>query len=100
MYKQPCYRVYYDYSDNYGTNALAFTDSDGNEWFYSYDTLVGACIGGEVVCIINYWNNTTGKHLNAIEPDHKKRLNETDFNAKIEELLNKQIKDRTIKNLQ
>lgn len=52
-------------------------------WF-SYSTLVAFTHPERgVVCIRNEWGPTTGKHLNAIEGDHKRRVTRAEF----EELL-------------
>jgi hypothetical protein len=34
----------------------------------------------------NVWSNTTGKHLNFIEPDHKKRIPNSEFVKLLEKL--------------
>ena len=76
------WRYYGNYaSGNYGLHCLAFRDADGNEFYYSYDTLVAfkPAISHELFCMKNYWSTTTGKHLNAIEPDKNKRLDKEEF---------------------
>lgn len=77
----PNFQVYSNYSNrNYGVNALVFTDNKGNEWYFSYKTLVAfRTIKTGLVCIENYWGPTTGKHLNAIQPDKSKRVNQNTF---------------------
>jgi hypothetical protein len=74
-------RVYCDYpSGNYGVHALSFTDPKGNEFYYSYDTLVAFRSSKTgLVCLKNYWSTTTGKHLNTIQPDHKARVDQATF---------------------
>lgn len=69
-------------SGNYGVHCLAFADAEGNEFYYSYQTLVAFYIArtGKKFCIKNYWSTTTGKHLNAIEPDHSRRCTQDEFN--------------------
>lgn len=50
-------------------------------WF-SYNTLVAFYLRGvtpTVVCRQNDWSMTTGKHLNAIEPEHSLRVSEAEF---------------------
>ena len=74
------YRCYYNYkSSNYGNHALVFTDPTGDEYYFSYGTLVAFTHAGKRFTRVNDWSNTTGKHLNAIEPDHKKRLTGDNF---------------------
>lgn len=62
-------------SKNYGVNCLRFTDSFGNSFWFSYKTLVAFSGPGiPLVCRENEWGPTTGKHLNQIEPDKKRRV--------------------------
>ena len=73
-------------SGNYGTNTLAFQDSQGNCFWYSYNTLVAfrkTC--HSLVIHENVWGITTGKHLNWIDDDHKIRVDSTEFEKKYEE---------------
>jgi hypothetical protein len=86
--KKPKYWCYGDYSNkNYGINSLAFEDGNGNEYYYSYDTLVAFKVKGEKFVIKNYWGTTTGKHLNIIDGgDHKNRLSQEDFDKKYKEI--------------
>lgn len=66
----PEFRSYGHYSnDNYGAHTLLFTDSKGNEYYYSYETLVAFRINGEFHIVKNLWGPTTGKHLNWINPN-------------------------------
>ena len=70
-------------SDNYGAHSIAI-QLNKRTIYYSYDTIIafyGYNSKNEYFdCIIkNYWNNTTGKHLNAINPDKTIRLDETEF---------------------
>lgn len=62
-------------SQNYGLNSLCFLDSEGNKFYYSYETLIAFAVR----IIKNYWNTTTGKHLNQIDPDHDIRLDNEEF---------------------
>ena len=79
-------RVYCNYSSgNYGVHALEFTDPKGHSFYYSYDTLVAFTGKSGIVCLKNYWSTTTGKHLNAIEPDHKKRVDQETFDKLYQE---------------
>jgi hypothetical protein len=54
----------------------------GKTVWFSYSTMVAFRdhTKGETVCIENLWAQTTGKHLNTIQPDHKKRVNQETFN--------------------
>jgi hypothetical protein len=66
-------------SRNYGLNSLKFYADSGTFWF-SYRTLVAfKALGGPIVCRQNEWGPTTGKHLNAIEPDHSARVDGETF---------------------
>ncbi len=73
-------------SDNYGAHSLRFTDAFGNVYWFSYETLVAFRINGEFHIIKNYWNTTTGKHLNWINPDKSIREDDDTFNANYERL--------------
>lgn len=81
MIKLPQFRVYASYTGNYGAHALMFTDAAGNDYYFSYETLV-AFRGpdGRLRVLKNYWSTTTGKHLNAIDDgDKKQRLTKDEF---------------------
>lgn len=82
---------YYNYgnysSDNYGAHTLCFNDG-GNEYYFSYNTLVAFRINGEFHIIKNYWNTTTGKHLNWINPDKSIREDSETFQKNLERLKN------------
>lgn len=77
----PSFESYGNYSSsNYGVNALVFTDAKGVQFYFSYKTLVAFRIPGErVVCRQNDWGPTTGKHLNWIEPDKSRRVDDATF---------------------
>lgn len=68
-------------SENYGVHTLAFTDTKGNTFYFSYETLVAFKIrNGNTYVRKNIWGPTTGKHLNWIDGgDKKSRLSEEDF---------------------
>ena len=72
--------LYYS-SGNYGVHALLFTDGKGNTFYFSYETLIAfrPANKSRVYCLKNYWHTTTGKHLNWIDPDKKKRVSRDDF---------------------
>ena len=79
--EKPNFTRYYDYSNsNYGLNALMFTDPNGRSFYFSYDTLVAFRSNKTgLVCLKNYWSTTTGKHLNSIQPDKSKRVDQETF---------------------
>ena len=73
-------------SKNYGLNSLQFFDGQGGVFWFSYQTLVAFKFqSGPKVCRANEWGPTTGKHLNAIEPDHKARVDQETFERKYQE---------------
>ena len=81
-------RNYGQYSSyNYGAHTLVFSDGKGNQFWFSYDTLVAFLINGEFHIIQNYWGTTTGKHLNWIDSDHSIRETDEEFNKNYERLM-------------
>ena len=67
-------------SDNYGSHTQAFTDNYGNDYYFSYNTLVAFRSNKTgLVVMENYWGSTTGKHLNWINRDHSIRVDEDTF---------------------
>ena len=62
------------------------TDKGSFSLYFSYKTLVGIWYGGHRAVIENLWSTTTGKSLNEIEPDKKKRLKEKDFQGEIDKM--------------
>lgn len=80
-------------SDNYGVNTLMFTDPQGNEFYFSYQTLVAFKHNGNLYVHQNDWSRTTGKHLSWIDGGNKEaRLNDEDFNKKYNECFGKDVK--------
>ena len=80
----PKFSTYGNYSsDNYGAHALVFEDASGNEFWFSYKTLVAfRGPSGKRYVLRNYWSTTTGKHLNAIDDGAKNaRLTKDAFAA-------------------
>jgi hypothetical protein len=66
-------------SKGYGAHALRVDVGPLTLW-YSYRTIVAFQVDGkDRVVSQNVWTRTTGKHLNAIEPDIKKRVNHETF---------------------
>lgn len=89
--KMPQFENYgYYTSDNYGLHSLKFTDASGNEFWYSYETLVAYRVNGEFHIRENVWGNTTGKHLNWINSDKRIREDQKTFNANLERLTAKE----------
>ena len=90
----PTFETYGNYSNgNYGAHALVFTDSSGNDFYFSYKTLVAfRRIGHRVVVLQNYWSTTTGKHLNAIDGgDKKNRVDQDTFKRLFAEQFNREL---------
>tara|TARA_R100000664_G_C2709550_1_gene106859 strand:+ start:558 stop:839 length:282 start_codon:yes stop_codon:yes gene_type:complete len=79
---------YGNYSaDNYGSHTQAFTDAYGNDYYFSYETLVALQTNnGDLFIRENVWGRTTGKHLNWINPDHSIRLSKNEFETAINKL--------------
>lgn len=76
----PEFTCYGDYSSNYGIHALKFTTPNNDEFYYSYQTLVAfSTERSGLVCRKNVWKTTTGKHLNAIQPNKAKRVSKEEF---------------------
>jgi hypothetical protein len=57
--------------------------------YFSYSTLIAFRHGGGLVISENCWNNTAGKHLNAIDPDKRKRLPRAEFEKAVDRFLTK-----------
>lgn len=74
-------------SSNYGAHALCVSVGELDIYF-SYRTPVAFRTPQTgLVCRVNDWKQTTGKHLNAIEPDHKKRISGEQFEATFKQVL-------------
>lgn len=76
-------------SNNYGVHCLC-VEIGNKKYYFSYDTLVSFdgynSQGRFFNCTIkNYWGNTTGKHLNWLEPNKKLRLDKEEFEKLLEE---------------
>ena len=75
-------------SDNYGVHTMGFTDAYGNDYYFSYRTLVAFRTKGNLYVRENVWGTTTGKHLNWIDGgDKKNRLSKEDFENMMNNLL-------------
>ena len=75
---KPTFKCYANYSNNYGIHALVFSQN-GNDFYFSYDTLIAFTCPTGLVIRENEWGPTTGKHLNAIDEDKKKRVTGDEF---------------------
>ena len=86
-------KTYGNYSsNNYGINALVFTDVNRIEYYFSYNTLVAfKHPTSDLVIRENIWGNTTGKHLNWIDADKSKRVDTPTFFEKLDELKSKLV---------
>lgn len=71
--------------DNLGTpNKNVLTIGNLSLWF-SYKTIVAFSGNNGFYVVENVYSKTTGKLLNELEQDKKKRLNVNDFKAKLQE---------------
>jgi hypothetical protein len=78
---------FYTYCENTNeVNALCFTIGTVDVYF-SYKTPIAFRVNGTLTIRVNDWSNTTGKHLNAIDTDKKKRINGNDFEAQLDTAL-------------
>ena len=74
-------------SGNYGAHTLC-VDFDNFRLYYSYETIVAYYdLQDGLVCSTNVWGTTTGKHLNWIEPDKKRRIEYGRFEVMLQEML-------------
>lgn len=75
-------------SDNYGVHSMTMKDECGNQFWFSYNTLVAFRVKGEFHIVKNYWGPTTGKHLNWI--NSYKHIRETieEFEENYNRLMN------------
>lgn len=62
------------------------TDKNRFDLYFSYETLVGIWYGSHRAVIENLWSTTTGKLLNELEPDKKKRLKDEDFQKEVNKM--------------
>lgn len=86
MASVPKISSYGDYSSsNYGAHTLQ-VDLGKLTLMFSYKTIVAFCDYQKgLVCSVNNWSVTTGKHLNWIQPDKSKRVK--DFDEQLQERL-------------
>lgn len=74
-------------SDNYGAHTLC-VDFDNFRLYYSYKTIVAYYdLQDGLVCSENVWGTTTGKHLNWIQSDKKKRVKSEQFDTMLKSML-------------
>lgn len=90
----PSWSNYGNYSSgNYGVHTLRF-DIGGYTFWYSYKTLVAFLAPGHPLVICqNVWGNTTGKHLNMIDSDKKKRVDSKTFERLQKELIEPRFRE-------
>lgn len=55
--------------------------------WYSFQHIVAFSVKDEKYVSENIWSRTTGKHINAIEPDHEKRIGYEEFVQKFLEIV-------------
>jgi hypothetical protein len=85
MTSLPSFETYCD--NTTAVNALLFDLGCGLLVWFSYRTPVAFALHGEKVVRRNEWGPTTGKHLNAIEPDKRRRVSSEAFEAALTEAL-------------
>lgn len=83
----PQIRNYVDYSSsNYGSSREVSIGS--LTLYFSYETVVAVRTPFSGLIIReNDWSTTTGRHLNAINPDHNMRVSGRDFEMQLEEIM-------------
>lgn len=93
MSKLPKISSYGEYdSSNYGAHTLVM-DLGDLEIFYSYKTIVAyQDIQDGLVCSVNQWSTTTGKHLNWIQSDKSKRVSPELFDSMLADAIARHIK--------
>jgi len=79
-------------SSNYGAHTLKVS-FEQFDLYYSYQTIVAYYDHQDgLVCSKNVWGTTTGKHLNWIEPDKKRRVKSAEFDSMLKEMLERRTK--------
>ena len=71
------------------------TDKGSFSLYFSYKTLVGIwwrychnkTIWSKRKTLQNYWSTTTGKLLNELEPNHKARITQKQFDNEVAEMM-------------
>lgn len=84
----PTISCYYPYqSSGYGSNSLRVS-FESLDLYYSYETIIAfSTLETGLVCRVNDWSTTTGKHLNQIQPDKSKRIKGEEFERELEKVL-------------
>lgn len=78
-------------NDNYGAHTRKI-EMGTIELYYSYETIVAYCDAQDgLICTVNQWGVTTGKHLNWIQPDKKSRLPADKFNEMLKAAIARHI---------
>lgn len=68
-----------------GDKTAYFETPDGLKLWFSYETCIAfETATGNRTIIQNYWSNTTGKHLNAIDSIKKLRVDKATFQKRLE----------------
>ncbi len=62
------------------------TDKNTFYLYFSYTTLVGIEYDFHRAVSINRWSTTTGKLLNELEPDKKKRVGQEEFDKEVKKM--------------
>jgi hypothetical protein len=76
-----------EYTEN--TLIIAMNNKQGLWLYFSYKTCVAFCTYDTGMVISeNCWSTTTGKFLNSINPDKKRRLERKEFEKQLEAVLN------------
>lgn len=73
------------YCENSGNNTLVEIGS--LRLYFSYETIIAFSSPKRSATRKNDWSQITGKHLNAIEPDKSKRIDGSEFEKQLEEIL-------------
>ena len=69
-----------DYYSELPENTPAYVlDMGGDKIYWSYSTILAIRIENKLYIRENDWSTTTGRHLNAINPDKSKRMSTADF---------------------
>lgn len=76
-----------NYTGNGRDNNIMVTVGSLSLWF-SYNTVIAFQETGKPKVIRqNEWSTTTGKHLNAIDPDHSKRISGEAFQKQLDKVM-------------
>ena len=79
-------------NDNYGAHTLKVV-TENLDLYYSYETIVAYSDAKDgLVCSVNIWGTTTGKHLNWIESNKKLRKNSVEFGEMLAAAIVRHIK--------